>query len=149
MKQTLQTHVLASTLIHTMVYLCMWMCTCAVLLIFASCVWQSPWPLTTMMEPTWVSDCRTGSLEVSKSWDDLGWLHSLRQHSTMTDYQQPSCQAILLDHKKSHKMKARLCRMESGGGVKVYLLLNYPPIVRTQVWVKDCIHSLTITAMWC
>lgn len=56
-----------------------------------------------------------------------------------------------MDHKKSYKMKARLWGMESGGGDKVYfhVLLNYPPIVRTQLWVKDCIHPLTITAMWC
>lgn len=40
----------------TMVHLCM--CTCAVLLIFASCAWQSPWPLTTVLEPTRAAGCR-------------------------------------------------------------------------------------------
>lgn len=44
----------------TMVHLCMWICTCALLLIFASCVWQSPWPLTTVLEPMRAADWRTG-----------------------------------------------------------------------------------------
>lgn len=50
----------------TMVHLCMWICACGVLLIYASCAWQSPWPLTMEMEQMPTDDWRTlgpGGLE--------------------------------------------------------------------------------------
>lgn len=37
--------------------LCMRACTCATLLISASCAEWSRWPLTAEVEPTWLADC--------------------------------------------------------------------------------------------
>lgn len=48
-----------------------------------------------VMEPMWVFDCRNGAGGLSRSWDLLAWLHSLRQQSATTDWQQVSRGATL------------------------------------------------------
>lgn len=93
------------------VYVNVCVCTCAVLLIFASCVWQSPWPLTTRLESTLNADWRMGGPPISRSWDLLVWLPSLSQHSAMTDWQQASFPLLCFEGwHQSHSWTKWWCR---------------------------------------
>lgn len=104
----------------TMVHLCM--CTCAVLLIFASCAWQSPWPLTTVLEPTRAAGWRK---------DRPGGLKELGPLSMITLIKLALCNDWLatgfisryyLWISASLISERRWCK-ESGGGVKAWLVV--------------------------
>lgn len=109
----------------TMVHLCMWMCTCAVLLIFASCARQPPWPLTTVLEPVLAAYWRTGGPGGLKELGPLSMI-TLIKPALCNDWLAPGfiSPTLLCAYRSLYEREVVAQGIRRRGGGLVFLLVD-------------------------